>query len=116
MLTVKSLPPLTNSLVPSSGSTRKKSAPVSGMRPSEAASSAITGTPGASSASAAVMMRFGGAVGLGDRRGIGLPLDVGAGAAHGEDLLAGADGDRQQGFGQFGVGGEVGARLHGAPV
>ena len=56
MLTVKSLPPRTNSLVPSSGSTRKNSRPTAGMHPAAQASSAITGTPAATSASPAMMM------------------------------------------------------------
>jgi hypothetical protein len=56
MLTVKSLPPLTNSRVPSSGSTRKKASSTSGMRPADTASSATTGTPGATARSARVMI------------------------------------------------------------
>ena len=43
-------------LVPSSGSTRKKAPAMPGMRPAVTASSAITGTPGASRASPSRMI------------------------------------------------------------
>jgi hypothetical protein len=56
MLTVNSSPPLAKPRVPSSGSTQKKRAPHSGMRPSATASSPIIGTPGASVARPASMI------------------------------------------------------------
>jgi hypothetical protein len=56
MFTVKSLPLRMNSLVPSSGSTRKNAFATSGVRPAAASSSATTGTSGAAEASARRMI------------------------------------------------------------
>ncbi len=56
MFTVKSVPPATNSRVPSSGSTRKKASSSRGCSPRLMASSAITGTPGAHRASASTII------------------------------------------------------------
>ena len=56
MLMVNCGLPRMNGLVPSSGSTRKNESPVLGMRPTAAASSETTGTPGATRASPARMM------------------------------------------------------------
>ena len=106
MLTVKSSPPLTNSLVPSSGSTRKNARPTSGSAPG------LHGLLGdhrharRDLREVAEDDRLGGPVGLGDGGRVGLVADGDMAGADLEDRPPRLDRGGNQGFGKVGVGGE----------